>query len=89
MLNVEDEHAMVLRQLPQSVVSGKGELGDGFGEGIKQKVESPIKHLDEEGEFGQNPRMDIVGKAGRIGRAHHHTAAVALLRRILGRDENV
>ncbi len=51
-LDIQNEHAVILSELPQSVVARKGELSNALGQGIKQQIQDPIEHFDQKGEFG-------------------------------------
>lgn len=50
-LNIQNKHTVILGQFAKSG-SGKGDLGNGFGEGVKQQIEDPVEHFDQEGKFG-------------------------------------
>lgn len=46
MLDIEDQKAMVLGQLPQTIVFREQQLRDGFRDCVKRQIEDPIEHLD-------------------------------------------
>ena len=88
-LNIQNEHAVVLCEVAQAVVVREKRLSNGLGKRVEQEVHNPIEHFNEEGKLGEDPAVDVVGKARRIWRSQDHTATVALLRRILGRGQDI
>jgi hypothetical protein len=89
MLDVEDQDAVILSELPQSIVGGEKNLGNGLGERVKGQVKNPVEHFNKKGPFGQDSRVPIVGEARRIGSSDGYATTIPFLRGILCRIEDV
>ena len=85
MLDIEDQHAMILGELPQSFIRGKKGLRNGFGDSIECQIQNPIEHLDQKRPLGQDAGVPVVGKARRVGGSDDRAAAVSFLGRMCGR----
>ena len=83
-LDVQDEFAMVLSQLPQAIIRGEQDLSESLGDSIEQKIENPVEHLDQERPFGKDSGMPVVSKAGSIRRVNNHAAAISVFGWMLG-----
>lgn len=64
-LEPEDVECMLLRKLSDLVraLQGVQVLSDLLGHGVDDVVESPVEHLDQEGELLQDAAVDVSSKS--------------------------
>lgn len=69
-LEPEDVECMLLRKLSDFVrtLQSVQVLGNLLGHGVDDVVESPVEHLDQEGELLQNATVDVSSKPRSIER---------------------
>lgn len=75
MFEPEDLEAVRLGEVPDGAAAPEQVGGDGFGGDVGDEVERPVEHFDEEGEFREDPAVDVVGEAGVVGGADRGEAA--------------
>ena len=60
MLGPQDLKAVLLREIPDATTRSHDSCGKFLGDNVEKEVQTPVEHLDEEREFAQDPRMDVI-----------------------------
>ena len=85
-LDPEDLEGMVLCEVPDVAAAREHVRCDRFRGGVGEEVEDPVEHFNEEGEFGQDARMKVVGESGGVGRMYSGEAAAGA---VFGREAGI
>ena len=66
-LRPKDLKTVLLGEIPDATTGSHDGRGKFLGDNVEEEVHGPVEHLDEEGKFAQNSRVDVSGKFGGIG----------------------
>lgn len=74
MLEPKDFFTVSLGNSHNADLSGKQGLRDSFGDGVEKVINGPIEHFNEKRVFPQDPAVDVICPARRVGRLNRDSA---------------